>query len=327
MANTTKTFRRERGIYQPPAMKRTDGPIYVDKNTEDAIKRAAAGPADREIVDYADMFPSKKPKPSQEVVSDVPPTTLEPVRRLIRQPPKVEVENAGIKSFAEIMAEKKRKRLLAQQESKKNITPIVFEDKPDSGPAINRLTPDLKSRLSPVEDSLSSRSSQISTVSSVGAKTSAIDTKSSNVSSVSSDLNSQSSLLKTSSPVAGFALKRTITPTKPVAKELSAQKPVRWKRRKPNTENEDRNLSVPETGENVVTSKTDFHEIQKSEEDLQVSPIKSEKERKPSTEKKSARASDSLLDFEEELLADVDLDLDDNKSHDELMREMEELLA
>lgn len=28
------------------------------------------------------------------------------------------------------MAEKKRKRLLAQQESKKNITPIVFEDKP-----------------------------------------------------------------------------------------------------------------------------------------------------------------------------------------------------
>ena len=42
----------------------------------------------------------------------------------------VEVENAGIKSFAEIMAEKKRKRLLAQQESKKNITPIVFEDKP-----------------------------------------------------------------------------------------------------------------------------------------------------------------------------------------------------
>ena len=40
------------------------------------------------------------------------------------------MENAGIKSFAEIMAEKKRKRLLAQQESKKNITPIVFEDKP-----------------------------------------------------------------------------------------------------------------------------------------------------------------------------------------------------
>ena len=38
----------------------------------------------------------------------------------------VEVENAGIKSFAEIMAEKKRKRLLAQQESKKSITPIVF---------------------------------------------------------------------------------------------------------------------------------------------------------------------------------------------------------
>ena len=28
------------------------------------------------------------------------------------------------------MAEKKRKRLLAQQESKKNITPIVFEDRP-----------------------------------------------------------------------------------------------------------------------------------------------------------------------------------------------------
>ena len=37
--------------------------------------------------------------------------------------------------------------------------------------------------------------------------------------------------------------------------------------------------------------------------------------------------SDSLLDFEDELLGEVDLDLDDNKSHDELMREMEELLA
>ena len=42
----------------------------------------------------------------------------------------MEIENAGIKSFAEIMAEKKRKRLLAQQESKKNVTPIVFEDRP-----------------------------------------------------------------------------------------------------------------------------------------------------------------------------------------------------
>lgn len=161
----------------------------------------------------------------------------------------------------------------------KVLTNYILIFLPDSGPAINRLTPDLKSRLSPVEDSIPSRSSQISTVSSIGAKTSAIDTKLSNVSSVSSDANSQSSLVKTSSPVAGFALKRTITPTKPVAKELSTQKPVRWKRRKPNTENEDSNLSVPETGENVVTSKTDFHEIQKSEEDLQVSPIKSEKER------------------------------------------------
>ena len=42
----------------------------------------------------------------------------------------MEIENAGIKSFAEIMAEKKRKRLLAQQESKKNVTPIMFEDRP-----------------------------------------------------------------------------------------------------------------------------------------------------------------------------------------------------
>ena len=33
------------------------------------------------------------------------------------------------------------------------------------------------------------------------------------------------------------------------------------------------------------------------------------------------------MDFEDELLADVDLNLDDEKSHDELMREMEELLA
>ena len=36
-----------------------DGPIYVDKSTEEAIKRATAGPADREIVDYADFFPSR----------------------------------------------------------------------------------------------------------------------------------------------------------------------------------------------------------------------------------------------------------------------------
>ena len=51
------------------------------------------------------------------------------------------------------------------------------------------------------------------------------------------------------------------------------------------------------------------------------------RKRSVSTEKKSAKPSDSLLDFEDELLGDVDLDLDDMKSHDELMREMEELLA
>ena len=51
------------------------------------------------------------------------------------------------------------------------------------------------------------------------------------------------------------------------------------------------------------------------------------RKRSISAEKKTTKMSDSLLDFEDELLGDVDLDLDDNKSHDELMREMEELLA
>jgi hypothetical protein len=39
----------------------------------------------------------------------------------------VEVKDATVKTFAEIMAEKKRKRLLAQQE--KPYTPISFDDK------------------------------------------------------------------------------------------------------------------------------------------------------------------------------------------------------
>lgn len=49
--------------------------------------------------------------------------------------------------------------------------------------------------------------------------------------------------------------------------------------------------------------------------------------RRASAEKKSAKVSDSLMDFDDELLGDIDLELDDEKSHDELMREMEELLA
>ena len=62
----------------------------MDKSTEEAIKRATAGPADREIVDYADFFPSKKPKPATDVVTtNKPPVTAEPIRRLARGPPKV----------------------------------------------------------------------------------------------------------------------------------------------------------------------------------------------------------------------------------------------
>ena len=40
----------------------------------------------------------------------------------------VEIKDATVKTFAEIMAEKKRKRLEAQQTNKKSYTHISFDD-------------------------------------------------------------------------------------------------------------------------------------------------------------------------------------------------------
>ena len=68
-------------------------------------------------------------------------------------------------------------------------------------------------------------------------------------------------------------LKRTLTPSKMVSKELSTQKPNRWKRRKGNTENEERVGVSSSTESLTVKTSESATDIPKLAEDIELSPV------------------------------------------------------
>lgn len=166
---------------------------------------------------------------------------------------------------------------------------LVFSD---SGLSVtSKLTPDLRSRLSQVDDSTYSEEKSQSDFSGLAkplqisrtldARSSATGTKTDSVGSVRTDSNSQSSPVRTSSPVTNLAsFKRTI-PSDSVPKELSTQKPTRWKRRKASTGiNEEANVSVSSSGESLTARTSESaSDILKLEENVSSSPVTSGKER------------------------------------------------
>ena len=172
----------------------------------------------------------------------------------------------------------------------------------DAGSVTSRLTPDLKSRLSPVEDSNSNDSTRFSRTttqsgsyspikSSVMARTSSslsfgpktTGSKTTNIGAMKLDTNLEPGSDKQSSVSSSIGFKRTIVPTSSINKEPISQKPNRWKRRKPNTEtNEDSNLNIASAESVTSESKSSgtvkpevIPDTEKSEE--QVSPVVSDK--------------------------------------------------
>ena len=120
-------------------------------------------------------------------------------------------------------------------------------------------------------------------VPSSSAKNSAINSSvKTDTSGVKPSTNVQSSHPRTSSPVTNpVGHKRTIPPTKSLVKELSTQKPNRWKRRKANAGNED-SVSVSSSGESLTTKTSESASgIPKLAEEITLSPVPatSEKER------------------------------------------------
>ncbi|WAR01768.1 ZC11A-like protein [Mya arenaria] len=288
--------KKERQIYMPPTRKKTEEP--PKKPVIDSTKG-------RDIVDYSDMFPKKTTATS---------TTIKINR--------VEVKDATVKTFAEIMAEKKRKRQLTQQ---KQFTPITMEDSGKKSSSLDRLTP--------VELSQESLPSSLAN------------------SPVKQGIKALN-LRKTASS-------ENITET--------ASKPGRWKRRKTNeslatepetvTKTEPKNVSessfqnisqplsvsaplVKEKAKAVVqvpVTKPDVVYVSAKKDDKSLRSVdvaagtkrESDQPSLSETTEKKPKLSDSFLDFDDDDLLDMDDDLalDDNKDHDELMREIDELLA
>lgn len=63
--------------------------IPDEPDSEGGTKRPGSSLTEREVVDYGDMFPSKKPKPAKELVVKVPTATTVQLNRQERRPPKV----------------------------------------------------------------------------------------------------------------------------------------------------------------------------------------------------------------------------------------------
>ncbi|XP_052799943.1 zinc finger CCCH domain-containing protein 11A-like [Mya arenaria] len=308
--------KKERQIYMPPTRKKTEEP--PKKPVIDSTKG-------RDIVDYSDMFPKKTTATSTTIkINRVTPEKAEtrPPLKLNKGPPKVEVKDATVKTFAEIMAEKKRKRQLTQQ---KQFTPITMEDSGKKSSSLDRLTP--------VELSQESLPSSLAN------------------SPVKQGIKALN-LRKTASS-------ENITET--------ASKPGRWKRRKTNeslatepetvTKTEPKNVSessfqnisqplsvsaplVKEKAKAVVqvpVTKPDVVYVSAKKDDKSLRSVdvaagtkrESDQPSLSETTEKKPKLSDSFLDFDDDDLLDMDDDLalDDNKDHDELMREIDELLA
>ncbi|XP_060583952.1 uncharacterized protein LOC132740116 [Ruditapes philippinarum] len=209
------------------------------------------------------------------------------------------------------MAEKKRKRLLAQQE--KPYTPISFDDKESSQGSISA-----DDRLSPTP-SQSTISSSISNISSP-VKTLSQPPSASNTEKT--ETKSRWKKRKTSIPEVS-APEKIITETQKNKFEIT-------KDSKLSSESDmfvvDKSEKVDESGfDEEFTSLTS------------VSPVKTEpsntfnESKKGREEKKSI--SESFMDFEDDLLNmddddDIDLELDGGgKDTDELMREIDEMLS
>ena len=166
----------------------------------------------------------------------------------------------------------------------------TFDIVTDSRSSItSKLTPDLRSRLSPVDGSLSSgtnpsefftKISQTSAFSSSAENNSKDSRVKTDTVGVKTNTPINSSQPRTSSPVAtDIGLKRTITPTNSVSKELSTQKPNRWKRRKGNAGTED-SVSVSSSGESLTVKTSESSvDIPKLEEEVVLSPVPASSER------------------------------------------------
>ncbi|XP_052263757.1 uncharacterized protein LOC127866930 isoform X2 [Dreissena polymorpha] len=307
--------RRERQIYVPPS-----------KKTDEPVKPAVKPKISREIVDYSDMFPKKTTVPSTSTSIKLSRAGAEvetrPPLRLQKGPPKVDVKDATVKTFAEIMAEKKRKRQLAQQASpQKAFRPISLDDD-DSNQNTKSGTAD---RLSP-QELPSHGESKISTdqpftspvkARNVNKKTPVLtESKLSRWKRHKSN-EQQATQSESTSPVIVSEMDASVVPT--IVKTSTIIKDT--------TENLSSNAKTLET-----PSRTPH--VTESEPPTVVSApaIKRQASEQPVTESVSKEKKAKLsvtLDLDDDLLnlSDDDFQLDENQDHDELMKEIDELLS
>lgn len=314
-------IKRDRQIYVPPSFKRTEPP-------PDTANKVPGPPAGRQIINYGDVY-VKKATPTPNVSSDraAPGVGLSTISategrkplKLQRGPPKVEVKDATVKTFAEIMAEKKRKRLQAQQASQegKRRLPAGFteaETETNSAESFSSLA------ASP------SSSQDIPESPSVPSHTTPLQRPH------PCNIDAPSSANLTSSST-------TVT-----------SKPLRWKRQKtseaqPETISETKHTQKQSASMGTSTRLSVEKQTARMESDISDSDANSNlmAQDKASTNTSSADSgkempvvaksqSASSVDLDDHFLDmsdddDLDLDLAGAQDHDELMREIDELLA
>ncbi|KAL4225004.1 hypothetical protein ACF0H5_015699 [Mactra antiquata] len=340
-SNVGRASKQERKIYVPPTIKKLGASTVSSKVTKQVVP-----PKGREIIDYGDMFP-KLSTSAQDVSERKAPVKLTVSasdsdvtmkRKLTAKPPKVEIKNAEVKTFAEIMAEKKRKRQLAQQG--KSYTPVTFDELDSTQSQEKKST--IVDRLSPTITSNVSDKINMNIPSSSPDKT--LTVQSSVSSSNNENLNSKPTRWKrrkvgntdtgtvtsdtqasiTFDTVDSSAKPKTVTLPTSVVKSLPVinTAPVSTVKSSPAVK--------PIPGSTVKTSPGTKSAQKTSSVSSSIQEKSETKVSEPSpTEKK--KLSDSLLEFDDDLLDmdddDLDLDLDVEQDHDALMREMDELLS